>query len=46
MPLISDAATLQERLAMLPTATYQPGEMVIAAGATSGRLLLLSRGGR
>src|SRR3954463_15346140 len=44
MPLIPDAATFQKRLAMLPTATYQPGEMVIAAGATTGKLLLLREG--
>src|SRR3954466_6043188 len=44
MPLIPDAATFQKRLAMLPTATYQPGEMVIAAGAPAGKLLLLRQG--
>src|SRR5688572_27201689 len=44
MPLIPDAATLQRHLAMLPTATYQPGEMVIAAGTTTGKLLLLRQG--
>jgi CRP-like cAMP-binding protein len=44
MPLIPDAATLQKHLAMLPTATYQPGEMVIAAGTTTGKLLLLRQG--
>jgi CRP/FNR family transcriptional regulator, cyclic AMP receptor protein len=44
MPLIPDAATLQKHLALLPTATYQPGEMVIAAGTTTGKLLLLRQG--
>src|SRR4051812_38026025 len=44
MPLVPDAATLQKRLAMLPTATYEPGEMVIAAGETTGKLLLLRQG--
>ena len=44
MALIPDAATLQKRLAMLPTATYEPGEMVIAAGETTGKLLLLRQG--
>ena len=33
MPLIPDAATS----AMLPVSTYEPGEMVIAAGATNAR---------
>src|SRR5215213_7270487 len=44
MPLIPDAATIQKSLAMLPISTYEPGEMVIAAGATTGRLLLLRQG--
>src|SRR5918993_909728 len=44
MPLIPDAAAFQKSLAMLPVATYEPGETVIAAGATTGRLLLLRRG--
>jgi CRP/FNR family cyclic AMP-dependent transcriptional regulator len=44
MPLIPDAATFQESLAMLPISTYEPGETVIAAGATTGKLLLLREG--
>jgi CRP/FNR family cyclic AMP-dependent transcriptional regulator len=44
MPLIPDAAAFQESLAMLPIATYEPGETVIAAGATTGKLLLLREG--
>ena len=44
MPLIPDAATIQKSLAMLPISTYEPGEMVIAAGATTGQLLLLRQG--
>ena len=44
MPLIPDAATFQKSLAMLPISTYEPGEMVIAAGATTGKLLLLRQG--
>jgi CRP/FNR family transcriptional regulator, cyclic AMP receptor protein len=44
MPLIPDAATIQKSLAILPISTYEPGEMVIAAGATTGRLLLLRQG--
>ena len=44
MPLIPDAATIQKSLAMLPVSTYEPGEMVIAAGATTGKLLFLRQG--
>jgi CRP/FNR family transcriptional regulator, cyclic AMP receptor protein len=44
MALIPDAETLQKRFAMLPTATYEPGEMVIAAGEITGKLLLLRQG--
>src|ERR671912_424411 len=44
MPLIPDAAAFQKSLAMLPVATYEPGETVIAAGATTGKLLLLREG--
>ena len=44
MPLIPDAATIQSSFAMLPIVTYQPGEVVIAAGATTGKLLLLRQG--
>ena len=44
MQLIPDAATIQKSLAMLPISTYEPGEMVIGAGATTGQLLLLRQG--
>jgi CRP/FNR family cyclic AMP-dependent transcriptional regulator len=44
MPLIPDAATFQKSLAMLPVATYEPGQMVIATGATTGKLMLLKHG--
>src|SRR3954453_6734610 len=44
MPIIPNAATFQKSLAMLPISTYEPGEMVIAAGATTGKLLLLRQG--
>jgi hypothetical protein len=36
MPLIPDAATVQKSFAMLPISMYEPGEVVIAAGATTG----------
>jgi CRP/FNR family transcriptional regulator, cyclic AMP receptor protein len=44
MALIPDAAKIQKSLAMLPISTYEAGEMVIAAGATTGKLLLLRQG--
>ena len=44
MPLIPDAATIQKSFAILPVSTYEPGEMVIAAGATTGKLLFLRQG--
>ena len=44
MPLIPDAVKIQKSVAMLPVARYEPGEMVIAAGATTGKLLLLRQG--
>jgi CRP/FNR family transcriptional regulator, cyclic AMP receptor protein len=44
MPLILDPAAFQTRLAALPVATYQVGENVLAAGTTSGRLLVLKTG--
>jgi CRP/FNR family transcriptional regulator, cyclic AMP receptor protein len=44
MPSILDPAAFQKRLAALPVATYQAGETVLAAGTTSGRLLVLKTG--
>jgi CRP/FNR family transcriptional regulator, cyclic AMP receptor protein len=44
MALILDPAAFQARLAALPVATYQVGETVLAAGTTSGRLLVLKTG--
>jgi CRP-like cAMP-binding protein/mannose-6-phosphate isomerase-like protein (cupin superfamily) len=41
---IPDAAAIQKSLAMLPVSTYEPGETVIAAGETTGKLLLLRQG--
>ena len=41
---IPDAATIQKILAMLPVSTYEPGEMVITAGETAGKLLFLRQG--
>ena len=44
VPLIPDTTALQESLAYLPMATYQPGETVLAAGSKTGRLLFLKDG--
>ena len=44
MPPILDPTAFQTRLAALPVATYQVGETVLAAGTTSGRLLVLKTG--
>jgi CRP-like cAMP-binding protein/mannose-6-phosphate isomerase-like protein (cupin superfamily) len=41
---IPDAAAIQKSLAMLPVSTFEPGEMVIASGETTGKLLLLRQG--
>src|SRR5215471_18329723 len=43
-PFIPNAATIRKSLAMLPVSTYEPGEMVITAGETTGKLLLLRQG--
>ena len=44
MPLIPEPAVFQQRLAALPLASYQAGETVLAAGSTTGRLLILREG--
>jgi CRP/FNR family cyclic AMP-dependent transcriptional regulator len=44
MPLIPNIAVFQRKLGGFPIATYQAGETVIAAGSTTGRLLILRTG--
>ena len=44
IPLISDIARFQRKLASFPLATYQAGECVLAAGSSTGRLLILKAG--
>lgn len=44
MPLIPNIAMFQRKLGGFPIATYQAGETVIAAGSTTGRLLILRTG--
>ena len=43
-PLISDIAVFQRKLASFPLATYQAGELVLTAGSSTGRLLILKEG--
>jgi CRP-like cAMP-binding protein len=42
--IFPNTAKLQRRIATLPLATYQPGEIVFAAGTKTGRLLILKKG--
>ena len=44
MPLIANAAAFPNSLTALPVLTFQPGEVVLAAGSTTGRLFVLRRG--
>jgi CRP-like cAMP-binding protein len=44
IPLISDIARFQRKLASFPLATYQAGEPVLTAGSSTGRLLILKAG--
>lgn len=44
MHLSLDTGVFQKCLAALPLATYRPGEIVLAAGSKTGRLLILKKG--
>ena len=44
MPPIPNVAAFQNSLAALPISTYQPSEIVLAAGSTTERLLVLRQG--
>jgi CRP/FNR family transcriptional regulator, cyclic AMP receptor protein len=44
MPLIANATAFHNSLTTLPVSTFQPGEIVIAAGSTTGRLFVLRHG--
>jgi len=44
MRLVPDAAALQKSLDSLPVSIFEPGEIVLAAGSTTGRLLVLKQG--
>jgi CRP/FNR family transcriptional regulator, cyclic AMP receptor protein len=44
MSLVPDIGVLQESLAALPIATYEPGEMLLSAGSKTGLLLILKKG--
>ena len=44
MPRIPDADEFRNGLSRLPVLSFQPGEMVLAAGSATGRLLVLRQG--
>ena len=44
MSLLPDITVFQKMLSALPIATYQAGESVLVAGATTGQLLILKKG--
>jgi CRP/FNR family transcriptional regulator, cyclic AMP receptor protein len=44
MTVILDKAAFQNALASLPRVTYQPGQILIAEGSRTGRLLILRTG--
>lgn len=44
MPRIPDADEFRNGLTRLPVLTFEPGEMILAAGSTTGRLLVLRHG--
>ena len=44
MPLIPDSTVFQKTLTTLPVTTYERGEIAIAAGSKTGRLLILRKG--
>jgi len=44
MPLFSNIADFQRKLAELPLAKYEAGEIVLTAGSITGRLLILKDG--
>jgi CRP/FNR family transcriptional regulator, cyclic AMP receptor protein len=44
MPLIANATAFHDSLTTLPVSTFQPREIVIAAGSTTGRLFVLRHG--
>jgi CRP-like cAMP-binding protein len=44
MPPIPDADEFRDGLTRLPVVVFQPGEMVLTAGSTTGRLLVLRQG--
>jgi CRP-like cAMP-binding protein len=44
MPLVPDAVAFEQRLADLPITKYAPGEDVLTAGSSTGRLFVLRSG--
>lgn len=44
MAFIPDLAAFKESLAALPVSVFEPGQTVLAAGSTTGQLLILRKG--
>ena len=44
MALIPDIDAFKKNLATLPVSTFEPGESVLVAGSTTGRLLIFRQG--
>ena len=44
MPPLLDAPAVVRKLSSLPIETYQPGDLVLAGGSTTGKLLIMSEG--
>jgi len=44
MAFIADLAQFKANLAALPVSTYEPGETVLAAGSTTGKVFILRKG--
>ena len=44
MPPLLDAPAVLRKLSSLPTETYGPGDLVLASGSSTGKLLIMSEG--
>lgn len=44
MPPLLDTATVLRKLSSLPIETYGPGDLVLAGGSTTGKLLIMREG--
>jgi CRP-like cAMP-binding protein len=44
MPPLLDAPAVLRKLSSLPTETYAPGDLILAGGSSTGKLLIMSAG--